>query len=261
MKTVLLTRSSADNRELRRALSDHGVAVVELPTAELATIAQPDGPAGLRAAIEGADAVAFTSRYGVRGAREIGVSAALSGAKVAVVGPSTRAEVERDGLDPWMVAEPATGTALAAQIAAGLPGGATVLCVQGRHARPELRDGLLARGLRVQTRVVYENRCPDPPAPAAIASAAAADAIYLAAPSAGHRLYGWAPQLRELPWIAIGPTTAAAVVQRHGQAPAGVAQSPRLPDVVTAILVAIDVAAAATPTLASGTRIAPEDRQ
>lgn len=229
---VVLTRSREDNASLRARLQAAGVTVLEVPTAELRDVpAEPD-EATVRAWCGQADAIAFTSRHGVEAfERVLGVQllreAKARGALLAAVGRTT-AEALQDaclGVDVE-AAEPATGSRLAVQLADTLADGAQVLLVQGRHARPELAQGLQSHGLRVLRAVVYENA--EPPAPTAevLEASARADLVYLAAPSAADRLLAWAPHLRDRAFAAIGPTTAGELSEHHGITVIAVAPRP-----------------------------------
>lgn len=243
MAAVLLTRARADNAELAQRLRSLGVGVVELPTAALVCCAPVEGLAVVQAAIGRADFVAFTSRYAVNAAVELELLDVLRGVRVGVVGSATERAVLAAGLLSEVVAQPATGTALAGALADALmrsgAGPGNVVCLQGRHARPELVDGLRQRNILVERFAIYENRVPAPPDELTRIAATGADVVYFAAPSAAERLYDWLPSLRGTPWVAIGATTAAAVASLHGKSAAAVAQSPRLGDVVDAIMAAI----------------------
>jgi len=116
-----------------------------------------------------------------------------------------------------------------------------VVCPQAAHARPELRDTLVARDLVAETYDVYENQAPPAPVERVLLRARSATALYFAAPSAADRLLSWDPELKAIPWVAIGPTTARVVQGRHGHAPTCVAQEPTLDAVVAAIATALDL--------------------
>jgi glutamate-1-semialdehyde 2,1-aminomutase len=159
------------------------------------------------------------------------------GALLAAVGRTT-AEALQDaclGVDVE-AAEPSTGGRLAVQLADTLAEDALVLLIQGRHARPELAQGLQAHGLRVVRAVVYENAEPSPPTAEVLAASARADLIYLAAPSAAERLLAWAPHLRDRAFLAIGPTTATDLAERHGITHVSVSTSPDEDAVLAALL-------------------------
>ena len=240
---VVLTRSAIDNAALADRLMAAGATVVELPTVTMAFVPPLQSADELTALLQLTPAIAFTSRFGVHGwlawHGADGLRMALErGAAVAVVGEATAQALRAAGLSPTLVAEPATGSALAALLLAALPqeGGAPVLTVGGRHTRPELADGLRAGGRELTAAVVYHNRPPEPPDLALLQRADAAAAIYVAAPSAADRLLDWRPTLRDRPFVAIGPTTAAALTERHGIVAAAVAETPGVTAVEAAIL-------------------------
>lgn len=249
--TVVLTRSSDDNAPLRERLEALGIAVIELPTAALVDLPpQPDAATCLAQCAQ-AQVVAFTSRHGVDAwCRQLGAQslqdAVQRGASVAAVGKGTASALERWGIAVGIQAkDPTTGAQLAQTIgdhlmrlpthrsSADKP--ARTLAVQGRQARPELVQGLRDRGLPVDTAVVYENAPPAPPTPELAVACAQADAVYLAAPSAADRVLAWVPQLREVPLVVIGPTTATELLERHGLTAAAVAASATVDAAVQAL--------------------------
>lgn len=240
---VVLTRSVVDNAALAHRLQAAGARVLELPTVAMAFVAPSQPPDELTELLRRAPAVAFTSRYGVKAWLDQqgphGLSAALRrGAEVAVVGQGTAQALVEAGVSPSLIADPATGAALAAQLLARLSHAdpAPVLAIGGRHTRPELAQGLRAGGRAVRAVTVYENRAPAAPATDLLIQAEAAVAIYIAAPSAADRLLAWHPPLRDRAFVAIGPTTAAALAEHHGIVVAAVAESPGIAAVEAAIL-------------------------
>ncbi|MFZ4578499.1 MAG: uroporphyrinogen-III synthase [Myxococcota bacterium] len=249
--TVVLTRSCDDNALLRERLEALGTAVIELPTAAIVDLPPQPEVATCLSLCAQAQVVAFTSRHGVDAwCRQLGAPSLLDavqrGASVAAVGKGTASALERWGIPVGIQAsDPMTGAHLAQSIgdhlmrlsdhqtSAGMP--ARTLAVQGRQARPELLQGLRDRGLPVDTAVVYENVTPPPPTPALAVACAQADAVYLAAPSAADRVLAWVPQLREVPLVVIGPTTATELLERHGLTAAAVAASATIDAAVQAL--------------------------
>lgn len=248
-KTVVLTRSHEDNHALAVALTAAGLEVLEVPTAEIGACQPTQGLEAIWQALREVQAVTFTSRHGVWAWVEHGGDAALRafasrGGAIGVVGPATSAALVDLGHVPTVTAAPATGEALAAQLAAYLlPASgavpAKVLAVQARRARPELVDGLRSVGVAVEIAAIYDNRVPAGPDTATLLACHSAGAIYVAAPSAAERLLAWDPDLRGRPFVAIGPTTAAALRERHGIEARGVAQDPSQEAVVRAIVDAL----------------------
>ncbi len=210
---VVLTREPEDNRPLARALAEHGVPVREIPCARTRYLdAQaPGGPFG---------AVAFASRRAVRGFLRAGL-AVDDGCLVAAVGEATRAELDAGGLAVDLVAEPPTGRALAERLHTQLPADASVLVPRGNLAGGGLEPALAELGRPTVPLPVYTN---EPGGQGAIEPFAVA-AVFVAAPSAVERLLERAPWLRERPFLAIGPTTAAAARQRRVERVLGPAMS------------------------------------
>ena len=240
--TVVLTRSSEDNAPLRSALQARGVAVLEVPTVDVRAVGpEPDADTVDRWLTD-ARVAAFTSRNGVLSFVKLLGAPRLTalqrgGGIIAAVGKSTAQVLQSEGIEGVVaVQEPMTGSHLAQVLAERLDGSAgPVLAFQGRHARPELVDGLRQRGIEARVVVVYENAVPAAPGANLLRACAAASAIFVAAPSAADRLLAWAPELRDRPFVAIGPTTAAELLARHGIEAATVAASPAAAAVLYAI--------------------------
>ena len=236
MAVVLLTRAKADNAALAGMLRDMQHGVVELSTVDIVRSLRPSDRTTFERNAATAACVAFTSRHAVVAVAATGCLALIpERVPLAAVGDATASALQVAGRPASLVAHPQTGTALAEMLAEVLPDAATVLCPRAAHARPELAEGLTRAGLRPVPIVCYRNVVPQRPSRATVDAALAADLVYLAAPSAGDRLYAWVPELVDRPWVAIGPTTADAITARHGHAPVAVAQSPRIVDVCAAI--------------------------
>jgi len=165
-QVVLVPRAREQAGELAGLLEGLGAEALEVPLIEVRpadSTAELDRAVGELAA--GAyDWAAFTSANAVAALRgrveALGLDArALAGVRLAAVGPATRAALRDWGLAPDLVPEPATASALATTLpprAARAAGGpAAVLLPRGDLARPELPDGLRARGLAVTEVVAY----------------------------------------------------------------------------------------------------------
>ncbi len=246
IRTVLLTRATADNQALRQQLVDRDFVVVELPTAALQPIV--GAPLDLPTALAQVDALAFTSPHAVRffcgaaappATRHGVVAWQAAGGRIGVVGAATRAALVATGLRADVEANPAHGAALAEALADALTSDASPVVAHpcAAHARPELATGLHARGVRYVPWVCYGNQAPEAQEYSLIA-AAAADVVYLAAPSAADRLLAWLPSLRDAALVCIGPTTAAHLLAHHGVRAAAVAKDPSLASAVDAIVAA-----------------------
>ncbi len=241
--TIVLTRSAEDNAPLRRELAARGHVVLEVPTACVRDIGPEPSADVVRQWAAQARAIAFTSRNGVQGfCRLLGAEPLLAalegGALIAAVGRATAQVLAEAGIAPVLaLTEPMTGSHLAEALADRLETqpDAWVLAVQGRHARPELVQGLALRGVPSRVAVVYENAVPEPPAAELLRACALADAVYVAAPSAADRLLAWAPELRDRAFVAIGPTTAAELRRNHGIEASQIAANPGLAAAVDAI--------------------------
>ena len=199
---MVLTRAAEDNEAMRDALISLGVAVREIPCLEIRSrpgARVPEGPY---------QAVAFTSRWGVRLAARQGLMACLlpPGGKTlaAAVGGKTAQELASCGIRPDLVAEPPDGAQLARLLQEALPGGGRIVMVRG-NLRASLLDEPLARaGYQVLPLVIYDNVAPDIPALSPFAVAA----VFVASPSAAQRLLAHNAWLTASRFFCIGRTTA-----------------------------------------------------
>ncbi len=201
---VVLTREPEDNQRLKRALAERGVPVREVPCVQTRWLrpALPPGPF---------TAVAFASRRAVKGLVRADLASRLLRATprpiVAAVGEATQAALEAEDIAVDLVAEPPTGRALARALDEALPPGAPVLVPRGDTGGGGLEPGLRALGRPFVSLPVYANEAPE----GEVLEPFAVAAVFVAAPSAARRLLARAPWLRERPFLAIGPTTAAAL--------------------------------------------------
>ena len=212
-----------------------------MPTAQLELRAPDLIAAELAQVFEPHALLAFTSRYGVRALRQAlpHMSASLQAnvreSPLGAVGRATADEVRELSHRPSIVGATSTGVALAEVIVARVERPPCVVHLCGAHARPEFADSLARAGIDVRAVVSYANRAPSPPSAERLQSAASADVIYLAAPSAADRLLTWHPPLMDKHMVCIGPTTAGHLHDKHGVTARAVASSPRLADVLQAI--------------------------
>ncbi len=246
---VVLTRAHADNVALVAWLGAAGVAVLEIPTADVRDVpVEPDLDA-VRVWLSHARAVAFTSRHGVHSfVRQLGAEILRRpGLTVAAVGDATAEALLQEGAFVGVqVREPATGRQLAKALAQALPGGSTIVVVQPRHAQRDLPTDLLAQGYDVRQAVVYENVPPPDPESAVHAHASADAVVFAAAPSAVARLLGWSAAWRQARWVAIGSTTAAALTDAEIAA-AAVCARPDLETCFATIMALLSEKTAACP--------------
>ncbi len=215
--TVVLTRAAEDNIGLAEPLRAAGLDVLEAPTAAVVHVPiEPDAEA-VQAWLARAHAVTFASRHGVRSVvSQLGAEVLRRpGLLIAAVGQGTAAELRAVGLDVAVTsAEPATAAGLAKALQQALLPRRCVVVVQGRWARPELVDRLLVQGHDARVATVYENRVPDPPPLPAERLSDPATWVFAAAPSAVARMVGWYPLTAHWRWIAIGPSTAEALMNQ-----------------------------------------------
>ncbi len=203
---VVLTREPEDNRQLARALAERGVPVREIPCVQTRWLC-PEPPQG------SFGAVALASRRAVEGLIRAGLAESLVQAEprpvVAAVGEATRAALEAAGIAVDLVAEPPTGRTLAEVLHARLEPDLRVLVPCGVAKGGGLEPGLRALGRSFEALPVYANQAPEgePLEPFPVA------AVFVAAPSAARRLLSRAPWLRDHSFLAIGPTTAAALAE------------------------------------------------
>ena len=223
-RRVLVTRAPGQANELVAALAQAGAEAVLAP---LVSLAQPDDPSALDAALDrlaGYDAIVFTSanavRFTAQRARERGVALATGGARVICVGPAT-AQAALDAGLPVHHAPSARYDAeavLEQLLAEGDVRGKRFLVPRSDLARDVLPDGLRAAGAQVDAVVAYRN------APAEVDRdwlrgelvAGRLDVLTFASPSAAQRFCALLDQSARAAALrctvaAIGPVTARAL--------------------------------------------------
>jgi len=220
----VVTRARAQASDLSRRLRELGAAVVELPAIRIERL--PDGPeiGAACAAIGDYELVVLTSVNGVDAlfdalaARGRDARALSAAATVVAIGPATaerlaRRGVRADVVPPRFVAEGVL-EALAERPLAGV----RALVARARGARPDLVDGLEARGARVDEVELYE-AVPEPADPTLVDEALTADYLTFTASSTVRSILGalddagrarladgGAPRV-----VSIGPITSATV--------------------------------------------------
>lgn len=204
---IVLTRREADNHALAAKLEARGLRCLSYPCIATRTV-QPDERSLLALSAEGAiAAIAFPSRSAVEALYDQPTLLAhltLDGEPVlGVVGPATAKTLATRHRAPDIVAEPATGTALAEALSLRLGRSARVLIPGGDKPRPELSSGLRSVGLVPLPLQVYahEDAAPEPlpPPPPAV--------VVCASPSAAQNFLDANPALKTCTFVAIGPTT------------------------------------------------------
>lgn len=232
---VLVTRPRERSRELCFLLEDEGAQVVSLPLLEFFP---PDDERPLRCAAEQIHQyawIAFPSPLAVRAllaaARQAGTLGRLERLKLAAVGPGTASEIAAHNLQVAKQAQLHTGAGLA-QVLVGLVGTEEqVLIPAAQEGRPELEEALRAAGIRVVKVAAYRSqaRSVDPSMLRSLASDPP-QVVLFGSPRTVEAFFEWltsddACGLRRAKFVAIGPTTAAAL-DRLGAAPAAVAERP-----------------------------------
>lgn len=205
--------------------------VLEIPAIE---IGPPEDMSAVDRALDEMNTygwIAFTSRNGVdfflARARERRI--AVSGPRIAAVGPATAARLQEQSITVDICAVEATAAALAAELVRVGVAGLRVLTPGGDRSRPELADALRDAGARVDAVVVYRTLPAETGRErlAAMLTGGRVDAVALASPSALDAIIaaldGDLRPLRRVRLVCIGPTTAAAV-RSAGLQPAAVAE-------------------------------------
>lgn len=210
---IVLTRREADNQALATQLEAHGLRCLSYPCIATHTV-QPDDNTLLNLSANGSiAAIAFPSRGAVEGLYdqpELLAQLLLDGEPVlGAVGPATAKALAARHRSPDLVANPATGTALAEALARRLGPGARVLIPGGDKQRPELPESLRAADLIPLPLQVYAHDDmepePLPPPPPT--------AVVCASPSAAQTFLRVNPALTTSAFVAIGPTTDQALRQ------------------------------------------------
>ncbi len=164
---VLVTRGPERAGPLVDLLREYGVEPVLSPLHE----ARPVSGDGFKIALESItggpyDVLTLTSANGVWGLVDVcrrapgGTDFREIAGSVWCVGPATRTAAIEAGLGEPRTASTHRGQGMVAELKQflGEEPGRSILCVQGRPARPELGDGLRAAGHHVTDAVVYERR-------------------------------------------------------------------------------------------------------
>ena len=155
-KTVVVTRARLQAGSLASLLGSAGAEVISFPVIEIAD--PPDGGAGLRGAASSVGAydwVILTSANGAaRFLDAVGDSRRLAGVRLAAVGATTAAEIERRFLTPDLVPESFVAESLLAAMPEPSPGG-RVLLARAAVARDVLPAGLTEAGWTVDVVDAY----------------------------------------------------------------------------------------------------------
>jgi len=254
---IVVTRPRARSEELCFLLEEEGAEAVALPMLE---VEPPSDGRGLRAAAETLGRfswVAFASSSAVEAlaeaARTAGTVVALKRLKVAAVGAGTARAARAAGLEVTLECRQGTGASLGEELAPRLQPGEEVLLPSAEQGRPELEaalqqaasstfgPGAVTPGPSVTRVAAYRST------PLAVADAVWEDlrlrppaAVLFASPRTAEAFLdaGGRPVLEKARPVAIGPTTATALVAL-GFPPAGVAERPQAVAFVEAAVRAI----------------------
>ncbi len=166
-KRVLVTRTREQASELSRALAAQGADTIELPTIE---IVQAFDARALASAIEdlrtsGYGWVVFTSTNAVdefmRHLREASLDTrAFARTQIAAIGSGTIQSLAAHGLRADVVPERYVAEGLLDALSSRVMRGQRVLLPRAEGARPQIVDGLEARGARVDELTLYRSAVP-----------------------------------------------------------------------------------------------------
>ena len=159
-KRVLVTRARSQASRLADLLEDCGAITIQAPAIRICPVADTRE---LDDAIRNAatyDWITFTSPNGVRGLRDrlpaLALdSRALSGVRVATVGPATAKAVEEMGIRPELSPPVYSAEGLVDKFAAAGVRSGKALCLRSDIGRETLPDGLRRAGLEVDEVVAY----------------------------------------------------------------------------------------------------------
>jgi len=251
--TVVVTRARAQASDLSVRLRELGAAVVELPAIRIerlpvspALTAALDGIAGYRlivlTSVNGVDAL--FAALADRGSDARALSPATT---VVAIGPATAERLAAHGVRADMVPERFVAEGILESLEGTHLDEAATLVARARGSRPELVDGLRARGALVDEVELYE-AVPEPADPEAIASAVGAGHLTFTASSTVRSfmaLLGPAERAAVAAGprvVSIGPVTSA-TAREEGLSVHAEATEYTIPGLVEALLA--DVAAAA----------------
>ena len=206
-RSIVVCRANHQAAPLLERLASLGAVAVHVPLIEV--VAPEDGGAELRRVLETVDAetwLAFTSANGVDA-----VASVLEGrpphGRVAVVGGATADRARAFGWEIDFVSP----TATAAGLGTALPARGRVIAPVAELASSDLVDGLRLRSIDVETVTAYRTVAPVI-SPVDRQRIIDADAVMVTAPSVIQRLAGLVDPTLLPRLIAIGPTSAAAVL-------------------------------------------------
>ncbi len=175
---VVVTRAAPQAAPLIAAIEDLGGAPVALPLLEL--VDAEDGGAALREAVNGASEADWLVVLSPNGA--VRLPGGPFPGKVAAIASGTAGALDEMGYSVDLIPEVASSVGLLGAFAATEFAG-RVIIAQAEVGRPELAEGLRARGVEVHVLAAYRNVMPEA-SPAVMAAALEADVVVFASPSA-----------------------------------------------------------------------------
>jgi len=236
-RSIVVCRAPHQASPLLDALRAVGATPIHVP---LLTVEPPlDGGRALRRALMACDGsawLAVTSGNGVDAvAAAVDAGVALP-TRIAVVGAATAARAAAHGWVVDHVSPEASADSLGRTLPAG-PGERVVAAV-AELASDDLARALADRGIEVTVVTAYRTVIPDVSG-ADLDRVVAADVIVVTSPSIIDRLIDLVGEADLPALVAIGGTTASAVV-RHGRAVAAVADEPTIDGLIDAVVRTLD---------------------
>ncbi len=159
-KRVLVTRARSQASRLAELLEEHGAVTVQAPALRICPVADTKELDDAIRNVDSYDWITFTSPNGVRGLRDrlpaLSLdSRALSGVRIATVGPATATAVEDMGIRPELSPTVYAAEGLVDEFAAAGVRSGKALCLRSDIGRETLPDGLRKAGLEVDEVVAY----------------------------------------------------------------------------------------------------------
>jgi uroporphyrinogen-III synthase len=224
-KRIVVTRAPEQARDLVRALEQLGAEVDLLPMISFAPPTEWKKLDEQLRQINSFDAILFLSRNAVLylfdRCAQLGIQCGtppFANRFIGAVGPATAGALEQRGIPVTYVAGKGTGEALAGELGPALAG-RRVLVPRSDRGDARVLQALRATGADVTEVIAYRTTAPATADPNILARIrrAGVDAIVFASPSAVHSFSGvvgrsdLAALAARVPFVAIGPTTAAAI--------------------------------------------------
>ena len=187
---IVVTRAVPQAASLIEAIEAHGGVAIPLPLLEI--IDAEDGGTGLGVALSALGAGDWLVVLSPNGARRVLANAPAADRtarpKLAVIASGTQRVFANAGWDADLIPEVPSSVGLLGAFEGTMFDG-RVLIAQAENGRVELRNGLAARGVDVDTVTAYRNVMPELD-PAMVDAARNADVVVFASPSAVERYAG-----------------------------------------------------------------------